>query len=124
MNRVVQPTCDSNLRGFCAGHQFSRESVPRSAPVAPLGVSLPRLVDQQIPRVQHRVRGNCVEKERNQIQNNKACISHKEHKSVESYIDPAVWKLEIRRLNKVKTRQSSNLFRGTPLETNIGYTSN
>ncbi|GIY15157.1 hypothetical protein CDAR_311821 [Caerostris darwini] len=54
MNKVEQRTCDSNPAGFCAGHQFSGESVPRPAPVAPLGVFLPRLVDEQVPRVQHR----------------------------------------------------------------------
>ncbi|GIY53926.1 hypothetical protein CEXT_239101 [Caerostris extrusa] len=90
MNRVVQPTCDSNLRGFCAGHQFSREAVPRSAPVAPLGVSLPRLVDQQIPECSTVYEGTAWKKKEIKYKNNKACISHKEHKSVESYIDPAV----------------------------------
>ncbi|GIX93668.1 hypothetical protein CEXT_168911 [Caerostris extrusa] len=62
MNRVVQPTCDLNLSGFCAGHQFTRESVSCLAPVAPLGVFLLRFVDEQTPRVQHRVRVSCVEK--------------------------------------------------------------
>ncbi|GIY57505.1 putative RNA-directed DNA polymerase from transposon X-element [Caerostris darwini] len=62
MNKVEQPTCDSNPAGFRANHQFSRESVPCPTPVAPLGVFLLRLMDEQVPRVQHRVRGNCMEK--------------------------------------------------------------